>query len=100
MIYEFSEVKDGKKRFLVCKAQIIDTGKAPTDKGNVSCGGTGGNKLAMSSNGEIITGPTGKPITAGLLMYSPAQTSPLPSYGPIALFIPTFKQTYNGLNGG
>lgn len=62
---DIKEVKKDGKRFLQVTAEIVDTGKEPTAKGNVSCGGTGGN---VKTN---INGPTGNPISCGLLMYSP-----------------------------
>ena len=58
------EVKVDGKRCIQVTAEIVDTGKEPTAKGNVSCGGTGGNVKTA------ISGPSGQPITCGLLMYS------------------------------
>jgi hypothetical protein len=64
VMFEAKEVKLDGKRAIQITATIDDTGKAPTAKGNVSCGGTGGN-VATS-----IKGPSGKPITCGMFMYS------------------------------
>ena len=64
IMYEIKEVKKDGKRFVQVTAEIVDTGKAPTAKGNVSCGGTGGNVKTA------IQGPHNTPITCGLLMYA------------------------------